>query len=122
MRFSGSADLFQNNGRNPWNSINFMVSHDGFTLADLYRFNFKNNNQKFPAGPSDGGSDNNESWDQGGDPAPTILGSANGLCAADAERRHPNDDWRRRVSTVVKREQQRVQSGHFFQLAQLFAD
>jgi isoamylase len=79
MRFSGSADLFQNNGRNPWNSINFMVSHDGFTLADLYRFNFKNNNQKFPAGPSDGGSDNNESWDQGGDPADQIKAARTGF-------------------------------------------
>lgn len=65
-RFAGSSDLFQGNGRRPWNSINFMVAHDGFTLADLYRFNGKNNNQPCPAGPSDGGSDDNISWDQGG--------------------------------------------------------
>jgi isoamylase len=79
MRFSGSADLFQSNGREPWNSINFMVAHDGFTLADLYRFNFKNNNQKFPAGPSDGGSDNNESWDQGGNPVDQIRAARTGF-------------------------------------------
>lgn len=78
-RFAGSADLFQNNGRHPWNSINFIVAHDGFTLADLYRFNFKNNNQPFPAGPSDGGSDDNLSWDQGGNPADQRKAARNGL-------------------------------------------
>ncbi|MBI3283393.1 MAG: glycogen-debranching protein [Burkholderiales bacterium] len=64
MRFSGSADLYQNNGRLPWNSVNFMVAHDGFTLKDLYSCNGKNNNQAYPYGPSDGGNDDNDSWDQ----------------------------------------------------------
>jgi isoamylase len=67
MRFSGSADKFQANGRKPWHSVNFLVAHDGFTLRDLYSFNNKNNNQPFPFGPSDGGTDDNKSWDQGGD-------------------------------------------------------
>lgn len=43
-----------------------MVAHDGFTLADLYSCNTKNNTQAWPYGPSDGGSDSNISWDQGG--------------------------------------------------------
>ena len=30
---SGSADRYQGNGRSPWNSVNFMVAHDGFTTA-----------------------------------------------------------------------------------------
>ncbi|HEY5810637.1 MAG TPA: isoamylase, partial [Povalibacter sp.] len=63
-RFAGSSDLFQDDGRLPWHSINFMVAHDGFTLSDLYRCNGKNNSQPWPLGPSDGGSDNNISWDQ----------------------------------------------------------
>lgn len=78
-RFTGSADLFQANGRRPWNSIDFIVAHDGFTLADLYRFNAKNNNQPFPAGPSDGGSDDNESWDQGGNASDQRKAARNGL-------------------------------------------
>ncbi|MGB7847207.1 MAG: hypothetical protein WBL63_16445, partial [Candidatus Acidiferrum sp.] len=78
-RFSGSWDLFQSNGRHPWNSINFVVAHDGFTLADLYCFNSKNNNQPFPAGPSDGGSDDNISWDQGGNQAEQRKAARNGL-------------------------------------------
>lgn len=62
---SGSASLFQDDGRAPWNSVNFMVSHDGFTLKDLYSCNSKNNNQPWPFGASDGGESNNHSWDQG---------------------------------------------------------
>jgi glycogen operon protein len=78
-RFAGSSDLFQNNGRRPWNSINFVVAHDGFTLADLYRFNGKNNNQPYPAGPSDGGNDNNIAWDQNGNAGDQRKAARNGL-------------------------------------------
>ncbi|HEX7643698.1 MAG TPA: isoamylase [Burkholderiaceae bacterium] len=65
-RFAGSSDYYQGSGRSPWNSVNFMVAHDGFTLKDLYSCNGSNNNQAWPYGPSDGGSTNNYSWDQGG--------------------------------------------------------
>ncbi len=65
-RFAGSSDLYGDDGRKPWNSINFMVAHDGFTLSDLYSYNLKQNNQAWPYGPSDGGDDSNHSWDQGG--------------------------------------------------------
>jgi isoamylase len=40
--FTGSANLFQgpsHNNRNPWNSVNYMDSHDGVTLKDLYSCN-----------------------------------------------------------------------------------
>ncbi len=65
-RFAGSSDLYGDDGRKPWHSINFIVAHDGFTLNDLYAYNSKQNNQPWPYGPSDGGEDNNNSWDQGG--------------------------------------------------------
>jgi glycogen operon protein len=78
-RLAGSSDLLQNNGRHPWNSINFIVAHDGFTLADLYRFNGKNNNQPYPNGPSDGGNDNNIAWDQGGNASDQRKAARNGL-------------------------------------------
>jgi len=65
-RFAGSSDLYGDDGRKPWHSVNFMVAHDGFTLADLYAYNSKQNNQPWPYGPSDGGEDHNLSWDQGG--------------------------------------------------------
>ncbi|MEY9966945.1 isoamylase [Streptacidiphilus sp. MAP12-16] len=78
-RFAGSSDLYQPNGRAPYNSINFMVAHDGFTLADLYQCNAKNNTQAWPYGPSDGGSDNNISWDQGGIAADQRKAARNGF-------------------------------------------
>lgn len=65
-RMAGSSDLYQDDGRKPWHSVNFLVAHDGFTLKDLYSCNGKNNTQPWPYGPSDGGEDNNLSWDQGG--------------------------------------------------------
>jgi glycogen operon protein len=64
-RFAGSSDLYGDDGRKPWHSVNFITAHDGFTLKDLYSCNGKNNNQAWPLGPSDGGDDNNNSWDQG---------------------------------------------------------
>ncbi|HEY0662039.1 MAG TPA: isoamylase [Lysobacter sp.] len=65
-RFAGSSDLYGDDGRKPWHSVNFIVAHDGFTLNDLYAYNTKQNNQPWPYGPSDGGEDNNISWNQGG--------------------------------------------------------
>ncbi len=78
-RFAGSSDLFQDDGRKPFHSLNFLVAHDGFCLRDLYSFNSKQNNQPFPFGPSDGGNDNNIAWDQGGDAALQRQAARNGL-------------------------------------------
>ncbi len=78
-RFAGSSDFYQNNGRSPWNSVNFIVSHDGFTLKDVYSCNGPNNSQPWPFGPSDGGSSWNESWDQGGAAADQHRAARTGL-------------------------------------------
>jgi len=43
LRFHGSNDLFEHNGRNSSASINFISAHDGFTLTDLVSFNDKHN-------------------------------------------------------------------------------
>ncbi|OHD14311.1 MAG: hypothetical protein A2Z96_04350, partial [Spirochaetes bacterium GWB1_48_6] len=49
-------------------SVNFIVAHDGFTLADLVSYDSKTNTARlWPFGPSDGGSDSNQSWGSGGD-------------------------------------------------------
>ncbi len=78
-RFAGSSDLYGDDGRKPWNSVNFIVAHDGFTLRDLYAYNSKNNLQAWPWGPSDGGEDNNHSWDQGGIAADQRKAARNGF-------------------------------------------
>ncbi len=42
-RLSGSADLYAHNNRKPFHSINFITSHDGFTLRDVVSYNRKHN-------------------------------------------------------------------------------
>jgi glycogen operon protein len=78
-RFAGSSDLYGDDGRRPWHSVNFMVAHDGFTLKDLYGCNSKNNLQPWPYGPSDGGEDSNHSWDQAGVLADQRKAARNGM-------------------------------------------
>ena len=46
--FTGSSNLFQANGRSPWNSTNFIDIHDGLTLNDVYSCNGSNNIQAWP--------------------------------------------------------------------------
>jgi glycogen operon protein len=42
-RLAGSSDLYQPGGRQPYHSINFITSHDGFTLNDLVSYSDKHN-------------------------------------------------------------------------------
>ncbi len=42
-RLSGSSDLYNRGGRNPYASINFVTCHDGFTLEDLVSYEQKHN-------------------------------------------------------------------------------
>ncbi len=42
-RLSGSSDLYATSGRRPFASLNFVTSHDGFTLADLVSYAHKHN-------------------------------------------------------------------------------
>jgi isoamylase len=42
-RFTGSSDLYENTGRKPRASINFLTAHDGFTLHDLVTYEQKHN-------------------------------------------------------------------------------
>lgn len=62
-RVAGSSDLYQHNQRHPSNSINFLTSHDGFTLWDLVSYNDKHN-ERNGEGNRDG-DNNNLSWNSG---------------------------------------------------------
>jgi isoamylase len=62
-RFSGSSDLYQNTGRRPLASINFITAHDGLTLNDLVSYNDKHNGAN-GAGNRDGANDN-RAWNCG---------------------------------------------------------
>jgi glycogen operon protein len=63
QRFAGSPDLYRYNGRRPFASINFVTCHDGFTLADLVRYDHKHNEANGEANRD--GSDDNRSWNGG---------------------------------------------------------
>jgi isoamylase len=63
---NGDYSRFVDQG-GPHKALNFLTAHDGFTLLDLVSYNAKNNQLVWPFGPSDGGADDNRSWDSGGD-------------------------------------------------------
>ena len=56
-RLAGSSDLYQAGGRQPYHSINFITSHDGFTLNDLVSYGEKHNEAN-EEGNRDGESNN----------------------------------------------------------------
>jgi glycogen operon protein len=43
LRLAGSSDLFQPRRRSPLESVNYVVSHDGFTLHDLVSYDLRHN-------------------------------------------------------------------------------
>jgi len=63
FRLTGSADLYGDDGRHPYNSINFITCHDGFTLHDLVSYNQKHNEAN--AEDNRDGSADNASWNCG---------------------------------------------------------
>ncbi len=63
QRFTGSADLYQDDGRRPAASINFVTAHDGFTLHDLVSYNEKHNEANLEDNRD--GTDDNRSWNCG---------------------------------------------------------
>ncbi len=62
-RLTGSADLYGEDGRSAYNSINFITCHDGFTLYDLVSYNFKHNEANLEN--NNDGTNENNSWNCG---------------------------------------------------------
>jgi isoamylase len=62
-RLTGSSDLYEQGGRRPYASINFVTAHDGFTLADLVSYNAKHNEAN--GEDNRDGADLNLSWNCG---------------------------------------------------------
>ncbi len=54
-RLAGSSDLYADDGRSPYASVNFVTAHDGFTLRDLVSYEQKHN--------EDNGEDNRDGTD-----------------------------------------------------------
>jgi isoamylase len=62
-RLSGSHDIFAPSGRAPRAGINFVTTHDGFTLQDLVSYERKHNEANLESNRD--GSDHNRSWNSG---------------------------------------------------------
>jgi glycogen operon protein len=62
-RLTGSGDMFNQRGRRPAASVNFVTAHDGFTLHDLVSYNGKHNEAN--GDDNRDGTDNNLSSNYG---------------------------------------------------------
>lgn len=78
FRLSGSSDLYQDDGREPQASINFVTAHDGFTLRDLVSYAKKHNEAN--------GENNRDGWDD----------NASDNCGVEGETSDPEVVARRR--------------------------
>jgi isoamylase len=63
QRLTGSGDLYGDDGRAPYHSVNLITSHDGFTLWDMVSYNVRHNEENAEAG-ADGAAEN-FSWNCG---------------------------------------------------------
>jgi isoamylase len=62
-RLTASGDHFNQRGRRPFASVNFITAHDGFTLRDVVSYNHKHNEANDENNQD--GTDNNRSWNHG---------------------------------------------------------
>ena len=62
-RMTASGELYNQRGRRPYSSVNFITAHDGFTLHDLVSYNDKHNEANDENNQD--GSNNNLSWNHG---------------------------------------------------------
>ncbi len=62
-RLCGSSDLYEQSGRRPYASVNFVTCHDGFTLHDLVSYDEKHNDAN--GEDNRDGNGHNMSWNCG---------------------------------------------------------
>ncbi|WP_166361633.1 glycogen debranching protein GlgX [Pseudomonas akapageensis] len=62
-RMTASGELFNQRGRRPYCSVNFVTAHDGFTLRDLVSYNEKHNEANDENNQD--GTNHNISWNHG---------------------------------------------------------
>jgi glycogen debranching enzyme GlgX len=62
-RLAGSSDLYADDGRSAYASVNFVTAHDGFTVRDLVTYEHKRNEANGESNRD--GTDNNRSWNHG---------------------------------------------------------
>jgi glycogen operon protein len=75
-RLAGSGDLFDRHARRPWASVNFVASHDGFTLEDVVSYAERHNDANGEDNKDGHGENYSANWGAEGptkDPAILML-------------------------------------------------
>ena len=73
-RLAGSSDLFDKRSRRPWAAVNFVASHDGFTLADTVSYAERHNEANGEANNDGHGDNYSANWGaEGPTDDPAIL-------------------------------------------------
>ena len=116
-RLAGSSDLYADDGRSAYNSINFVTAHDGFTVRDLVTYEQKHNEAN--GEDNRDGTDNNRSWNHGVRGRDRRRGADRRTAPAGGEhdgdavpvQRRPDDHRRRRARPHPARQQQRLLPG-----------
>jgi glycogen operon protein len=72
-RLCGSSDLYEGSGKTPTASINFVTSHDGFSLRDLVSFNDKHNEANGENNQDGDNNNNSYNWGHEGLDAPEEI-------------------------------------------------
>ena len=127
-RLSGSSDLYEQSGRRPYASINFITAHDGFTLADLVSYNDEAQRGERRAQRGRREPQSQLELRRGrADQRPAGSRSARAAAAqpvhhVDVLGRRADDQRRRRTEPDAARQQQRVLPGQRDQLARLESD
>ncbi len=84
-RLTGSSDLYEDDGRHPHASINFITAHDGFTLRDLVTYEKKRNEANGEENRD--GSDDNAAWNCG------VEGEADDATIRELRARQQRNFW-----------------------------
>ena len=116
-RLAGSSDLYADDGRSPYASVNFVTAHDGFTLRDLVSYNDKHNEAN--GEDNRDGTDNNRSWNCGVEGETDDADDRRAAPAAGRQPpghavpvdRRPDDHRGRRAWPHPARQQQRLLPG-----------
>ena len=116
-RLAGSSDLYADDGRSPYASVNFVTAHDGFTLRDLVSYE-KKHNEANGEGNRDG-TDNHRSWNCGVEGETEGSGDRRAATPAGGQpdghpllhQRRADDHRRRRTWPHPARQQQRLRAG-----------
>ncbi len=61
-RLAGSGDIFDRRARRPWASVNFITSHDGYTLADTVSYEHRHNQANLEDNEDGHGENFSRNW------------------------------------------------------------